>query len=334
MVQSFHIQWHITDICNCRCQHCYQDSFSPASQLSFSALVKIFENIKDFLQRKKVKLTVNLTGGEPLLHPDWKRLLEFLSAQPVVHQLGLITNGHFLDSQNCHFLSRFPGCKLKISAEAAEEKSYEFFRGPGRWEKFLQGIEQARKTGLEMTLMFTLLEINADRLEEVIQFAWEQKFHNVIIERFIPWGKGQLLKKSVISKQKWKQTGKFLLKVCGMEEDLSLLTPYRAFMLVKKKNTINLLGASCVLGKDGLALMPDGTVYPCRRFPLTIGNLRQQSLSEIWENSPILKMLRTRIFLKGKCQSCQVKNCPGCRAFAYALEGDFLEEDKLCFLGD
>ncbi|HOJ40570.1 MAG TPA: radical SAM protein [bacterium] len=333
MAKSFHIQWHITDVCNCRCRHCYQDSFSSETQRPVSELKTIFENVSGFLQKKKMKLTVNLTGGEPLLHPDWPALVEFLSAQEVVKELGIITNGYFI-SRHLHFLSNFPRLKLRLSAEGVDKTTYEFFRGSGGWEKFLEGVAAARETGLEMTLMFTLLETNASQLEPALEFAWKHDFRQVIVERFIPWGRGQCLREKVVSRSNWFQVARALLAYCGLEEDLSVLAAYRAFMVVKKKKGWLLLAAPCIVGQDGLALMPDGTVYPCRRFALAIGNLTGQRLEEIWQSSPVLKMVRHRSFLKGACRDCQVKECTGCRALAYALTGDFLEEDPLCFLRD
>ncbi|MCM8757265.1 MAG: SPASM domain-containing protein, partial [Candidatus Omnitrophica bacterium] len=159
-------------------------------------------------------------------------------------------------------------------------------------------------------------------------------FSRVIIERFIPWGYSQRWKDKVVTLGTWKKTALFLLRTCNLEEDLSLLFPYRAFMVAKKRSELSLKAASCILGKDGLALMPDGTVYPCRRFPLPLGNLTSQSLEEIWENSPVLNILRQRGFLKGKCANCPITECLGCRALAYSLTGGFLNEDPLCFLRD
>lgn len=77
--------------------------------------------------------------------------------------------------------------------------------------------------------------------------------------------------------------------------------------------------------------MPEGTVFPCRRFPISIGNLLNASLKQIWERSEMLEKLRRKENLMGKCGRCEVKNCRGCRSLALALTGDYLGEDPHCW---
>ncbi len=111
------------------------------------------------------------------------------------------------------------------------------------------------------------------------------------------------------------------------EEDL---ISFQAFNVRQRDGEIELLGAPCVVGVDGLCVMPDGTVFPCRRFPVSMGNLLDHSLREIWETSDLLTHLRNRENLKGKCGCCDVEGCRGCRSLALSLTGDYLAEDPHC----
>jgi radical SAM protein with 4Fe4S-binding SPASM domain len=94
----------------------------------------------------------------------------------------------------------------------------------------------------------------------------------------------------------------------------------------------------CAAGISGLTIMPDGTVVPCRRLPLPLGNIRTDSLREIWVESAILNQLRDRSRYKGKCGACRRwALCRGCRAIAYAAslgrrQEDLLADDPQCFL--
>ena len=86
----------------------------------------------------------------------------------------------------------------------------------------------------------------------------------------------------------------------------------------------------CLAGQ----LMP----YRCGRqcpalqlFPKFAGNVRQQSFKDIWENSELFKDLRDFKSYKGKCGSCEYVNvCGGCRARAYSIHGDYMEEEPFC----
>jgi radical SAM protein with 4Fe4S-binding SPASM domain len=61
------------------------------------------------------------------------------------------------------------------------------------------------------------------------------------------------------------------------------------------------------------------------------GNVRQQSLGDIWQTSPVLQQLRDTKQLKGRCGACEFNQlCGGCRCRAYAAYGDYLQEDPAC----
>src|SRR4030042_727185 len=77
--------------------------------------------------------------------------------------------------------------------------------------------------------------------------------------------------------------------------------------------------------------MPEGSVFPCRRFPVSVGNLLDKSLKRIWEESDVLAQLGKRENLKGKCEKCEFRDCRGCRSLALSLTGDYLEEDPHCW---
>ena len=91
-------------------------------------------------------------------------------------------------------------------------------------------------------------------------------------------------------------------------------------------------GGICSIGLDGLCILPDATVLPCRRLPIPIGNLKNDSLLKIWHTSDLLWEIADKRNLKGKCNSCEfITQCSGCRAMAYACTGDYLAEDPQCW---
>jgi radical SAM protein with 4Fe4S-binding SPASM domain len=92
------------------------------------------------------------------------------------------------------------------------------------------------------------------------------------------------------------------------------------------------LGGMCSIGIDSLTILPDGTVLPCRRLPIPIGNLTNDSIFKIWYTSDLLWKIRNKNNLKGKCNKCElIPRCSGCRAIAYAVTGDYLAEDPQCW---
>jgi radical SAM protein with 4Fe4S-binding SPASM domain len=87
----------------------------------------------------------------------------------------------------------------------------------------------------------------------------------------------------------------------------------------------------CLAGTGVCFISHQGEVYPCGYLPVLAGDLRHQSFAEIWENSAVFQQLRDPENLKGKCGRCEFRNiCMGCRARAFAVTGDFLDEEPFC----
>lgn len=329
-MKTFHIQWHLSNVCNLRCRHCYQEDYDTGENVSLKFLKKEFENISEFLREKKRTLTVDLTGGEPLIFPYFEDILSTLEQSGYVKKIGLITNGTLLNEEKIKKLSEYGKLKtIKISCEGCEKKQYEYFRGSG-FEKFLQTLESVKSFPEEKMLIFTLMEDNLSQVPLLFGLVERFGLSGFIIERFFPMGRGKDFEQKMVSLKSWKSTCEYLLSICGLDNALELILPYRGFMLKKNKEW-EIFGSECIVGKDGCALMGDGSVYPCRRFNFPVGNLKEQKFIDIWDKS-FLPFSRKRINLKGNCRVCKVKSCQGCRALAYCTTGDFYQEDPLCFL--
>jgi radical SAM protein with 4Fe4S-binding SPASM domain len=95
----------------------------------------------------------------------------------------------------------------------------------------------------------------------------------------------------------------------------------------------------CAAGLAGITVLEDGTLLPCRRLPVPIGNIRRDSLREVWAASPVLVRLRDRASYRGRCGACaRWAACRGCRAIAWAASladgaADLCADDPQCFHG-
>jgi radical SAM protein with 4Fe4S-binding SPASM domain len=86
----------------------------------------------------------------------------------------------------------------------------------------------------------------------------------------------------------------------------------------------------CPCGTQYCRITPDGKLTPCPYLPEVAGDLRTQSFGEIWRSAPLFQQLREGS-LGGKCGRCEYRElCGGCRARAFALEGDVLAADPSC----
>lgn len=351
--EELYFQWHITDACNFRCRHCYQHGFTGASDLPLSGLIKIYENIACCAGSKKT--VINITGGEPFLRKDIFELLRYLDRHDATREIAVITNASLIDEGVVGRLKEIKKLKqLKISLDGASEKTNDAIRRPGAFRTALEKINLIQeKSSLEVVVMLTVMRSNAYEIPALLQLCREIKADGLIIERFIPLGQSRTLKSEVISRDDWKRMVGEICEYMETDAGTDEMLAYRAFWIRFGNDDVprdashprdlipeiaprflgtELLGAECNLGEDAFAILPNGDLLPCRRFAMKIGNLLDRSLREIVSESRILREVTDKSSLKGKCGSCHIAKCRGCRAFAFAVGDDYLAEDSLCWL--
>ncbi|MBM3249052.1 MAG: radical SAM protein [Candidatus Omnitrophica bacterium] len=338
MSSPFYFQWHITDVCNLRCRHCYQDNFTLKNDLDWNGLKTVCDNIFDALNSWNKKGLITLTGGEPLVKKELIPLLEYLNEAKEIKELNIISNITLMDDRKIDELKKFKKLKkIKFSLEGITPEINDSIRGKGTFKTIIKNFELLKsKNVFEVDLMFTLLKSNLKEVPKIFSFAKKNGLDGFILERFIPLGQSMAMKKEVLSKDDWKNLVELLIDLCQVDCNLNDILHLKAFWVKfhPKSRIPSLLGAPCTVGIDGLCIMPNADVYPCRRLNVPIGNLLKNDLTDIWENSDVLFALRKKYNLKGKCSSCNIQYCRGCRALAYAFKGDYLKEDVQCWHED
>jgi len=329
---GFYIQWHILDRCNLRCVHCYQEHFSRERELDWEGLKQTADNLLDTMKIWNTKLDAALTGGEPFLKPELFQLLEYLDKSEYTGDLCIISNGTIWPdyAQELTELSKFN--EIRISLDGITETTNDLIRGKNSFSKTLENISRWKKLGIPVTLMFTVMKRNLHEIRDIIAFGEKLGIDGIIIERFFPLGQGEEIEKDTLNGPEFVGVWKEVLRQIDIEIDPSELAPFRAIRINFDEEGADVLGSGCVVGKDGMALLPDGTVLPCRRFTLPIGNIIQTPLHDIWKNSKVLDAIQDKTKLEGKCGSCTIDECQGCRAMCYCLLDNYLAEDPHCFI--
>ena len=86
MKEYFAFQWHITDDCDQRCKHCYifsENNCKRLDSMSWEQMQEVVANCEDFCEMYHRLPYFYITGGDPILHPDFWRLLELLKAKDI-----------------------------------------------------------------------------------------------------------------------------------------------------------------------------------------------------------------------------------------------------------
>ncbi|HAE39155.1 MAG TPA: hypothetical protein DCG57_11030 [Candidatus Riflebacteria bacterium] len=331
----FGFQWHLTDRCNRRCRHCYQESFEPgAIEASPAARRKLADAILKAIPVEPV--SINLTGGEPLLLTDLPELMAHLETFPNLADVSIITNGTIHDSTLIETLGRFPRFAMfKMSLESGNRVINDSIRGAGSLEMLRRSIPLYRQfSARPVSLMMTLSRANAATIAETVAFAREAGAAGLMFERFVPLGTGQGMSEAVLTADDWYQAVVAIGQAAGLEVDPDELAACRAYWLWLDREPEDALDAAlCNLGSEAMALMPDGVVFPCRRLEIPVGNLLHESFSTIRSRLAEWDCANVRPRLHGDiCGVCSFEDCPGCRALARALTGDPLVDDPQCVL--
>jgi len=273
---GFGFQWHITWRCAGRCAHCYQLGAESQAELSIDELKRIADGIMGAVPGP---VTVNVTGGEPLLYRGVFELMSHLSRFDKLGELNIITSTNGMDERAVRGLCALPKLDyVKVSLESHDKLVNDGIRGPGHYEMALENIRRLAGAGLRVIIMATLSKRNYESVAGLCALAESLGTHGAIFERFVPLGRGAAeMRDSVLTLNEWRE---ILGTIAGIAEvEAGELSPYKAFWV----NGATVSGAPCCLGPSSMALMPDGTVYPCRRFPVPAGKLPDDGMERILE---------------------------------------------------
>ena len=332
----FTIQWHLTERCNLRCVHCYQDELFSKKELTFDQSKKIIDSILKALKIWKRKGRINFTGGEPLFKKKLLfQLINYVKKKDPQISIGLLTNGTFLTDSVVKKLKKAGVSFVQVSLDGATEKGNDLIRGKGSFKKAVEGIKRLVRANFTSAIMFTLHKKNVHEIPGIVDLALNLGVTRMGVERIVPTGRGKNLRKEMLIPEELHQVFLYLakrrLEIRKKRLKLDIWTYRPLWYLLRKEVKDSQIGGGCSAGLNGLTIMPNGDVMPCRRLNLIIGNLLKDNLFEIWYSSPILWDLRDRTKIR-KCGKCpNLHNCSGCRAVAYAVTGDYLEKDPQCW---
>ena len=339
---EFFIQLHLTERCNLKCTHCYQSGKS-SDEMSLAEIQSVIREVADMLGEWSAAYDVafsssfNITGGEPFLRQDIFPVLEELADKRI--DAYLLSNGILITKDKAEVLSRLGVKGVQVSIEGPEE-IHDAIRGKGSLKRSLSGIQCLLDAGIEVTMNTTLSDINATYFPDVIALASSIGVQKLGFSRLVPSGSGRNLLNKMLTKEVLEDLyGRIFSLNTG---NLKIVTGDPVASQFRSPAGIGDAGpfpsGGCAAGVSGLTILPDGTVTPCRRLPVSLGNVRTDSLREIWSTSEVLTSLRDRSRYEGKCGSCNKWSaCRGCRAIAYEFarahgSTNYLAEDPQCFL--
>lgn len=361
--RGFTLQWHITDRCNLRCLHCYRED-EAAADLGVLEASRLLRQLFDAMDDMHVAAHVAFTGGEPLTRPELLfALLEEAAArhrERPTFSVGLMTNATLIDDEAAQRLAAY--CPMlssvQVSLDGSTAAQNDSIRGRGAFARTVAGIAALRRAcPAALTISFTVQRQNLDDLGGIVDLGAEMGVDSLHIARFAPLGRGKDLRadaENPLTREDVRRAIEFLYQ--RNEEARAAIARGDKRPLVAEERTLfhladpaeairrysagsgRRLGNACAIGVATATVQSDGTLLPCRRLPIPLGNLTVTPFLTLWGKSEVLWDFRLRQRrLAGKCRACEFFTrypglCSGGAAcVAYAALGDYNLPDPHCW---
>ena len=348
--------WETTQACDLACVHCRACAQPGRNSLELST--EEAKRLIDEIARMEVPVFV-LTGGDPLKRPDIFELVRYAADRKVRISLTpsatpLLTCENIVQLKDCGL------ARLAVSLDGPTAEIHDTFRGvKGSYEWTLNAVKWARQLDLPVQINTTITRHNLSQLDDTI--ALLKKLDIVLWSVFflVPTGRGQ--SSDLISAEEFEQVFQKLYETSRQamfDIKSTEAQHYRRFLLQRRTEARRQRPAvtfqripqyaqmpSDTETSDGIGRAPRGLndgkgfvfvshlgeVFPSGFLPVSGGNVRNGSLSEIYRNSPLFRSLRDTRNLEGKCGRCEYREiCGGSRARTFALTGNMFGEEPCC----
>lgn len=330
MVKKFVLQWHLSENCNLKCLHCYQENHKPI-QLSYEQLEKIYKQYKNLLKKLKMKGHINITGGEPLCNPHLFKILDLIKKDEELISFSILTNGTLITKNIAKKIKSYNPSYVQVSLEGGQ-KTNDYIRGKGTYKKIAKGIKNLKKYNIFTSISFTATTLNYKEFPKVVSYAKKYKVDNVWSDRYIPLGDSEdkNLALNVSQTQEYLSImAKERLKLKRKQYNKTTISMYRALQFQKTND----FAYGCTAGDTLLTVMENGDLVPCRRMPIVVGNLLKDDMYKLYKTNSILKELRKNT-IPDDCNDCEhAQMCHGgLKCLTYAIYKDLNHKDIGCNL--
>lgn len=324
----------LTKGCNLRCPHCYVNAGLP---LENELTLKEIKSIIDQLAKLKA-FYVFYTGGEPFIRKDIIEILNYTNKKGL--GISISSNGILLNKEILEKIKNIPFTLFQISLDGTKEV-HNSIRGDVAWERAIKSIKLAKsilKNNIGIGTVIT--KRNWNILDKIINEGANAGADTFTLLCLILTGRADDVQNPTPKE--------FLSSIESAFNQYSLLksklkiakdttVPPALLPKILRDNGVHLTFAPCSFPYY-LGINSDGSVAPCDGLfnskEMIIGNIRENSLAEIWSKSKLLKELIkvNPADLRGVCKKCIYKDyCGGgCRAHAYIRYGDFTMPDPIC----
>lgn len=319
--------WETTQACALACRHCRADArpYRNAAELTTDEGKRLLDDTK----RMGTPVVV-LSGGDPMNRPDIYELIEHgasigLRMCTIPAATSDLTPAHFTRLADAGL------AKVAFSIDASTASVHDDIRRiRGTFDRSIRAAKWAREAGLSLQINSLACTLNIDDLaslgalvEHLGADMWELMF-------LIPTGRGSMLppftpeecERAFEIIYEIEQHAPFVVKVTEAPH-------YRRFLVEHGHDPERMHRVNA--GRGFVFVSHVGEAFPSGFLPMPVGNVRTESIIDIYRNSPRLRALRDGDNIRGSCGECAYRTiCGGSRSRAHAVTGDAFASEPWC----
>ncbi len=338
------IFWEVTRACALKCEHCRAEAQPRRHPLELDTETSL--RVMDDLTEFDTPPIVVLSGGDPFMRPDIFDIAEYgvkkgLTVSLSPSATALVTRDRLAK------LVDIGVRRVSFSLDGASAETHDRFRGfAGTFERTVAAFEMANGVGLSFQVNTTITRSTKPELPEIAGVV--EASGAVIWDLFflVPTGRGT--NAELMSADEHDEVYNWILanqRNWEFRTKTTLGQPFRRATLLKRfaaeRREVHSLtpeevqkawpGPPTNDGRGIFFISHLGEIYPSGFMPVSTGNVRTDSLVDVYRNSQTFRSLRDRSQLAGKCGYCPFNViCGGSRSRAYAMTGDMFAADPTC----
>jgi radical SAM protein with 4Fe4S-binding SPASM domain len=302
------VHWEITYRCNERCTHCYLDVMPPSSQVPGELNTEEAKRVVDELANLGA-LTITFSGGEVFLRKDIFEISDY--ARRKGFAIRFFTNGILIKPEIADKIAAVKPVVVELSVYGRDAATHDSItQVPGSWDLTMRAVHLLLERKIRCIIKTPVMKENIHQINDLRQMAKELGITFQYDLTIIPKHTGDL------TPLKHRPSDDQLLNF--LRERVSPET----WHLYPQNDDFRF----CSIGMNSLSVSPYGEIYTCVGARVSAGNVRQQPLGNIWQESPVWQET-TNLTLSNLpvCHTCELRQfCVRCHGTAAYEDGDML----------
>lgn len=289
--------------CNLACEHCYLPQHNNRG-LSTDIVKKLLNDL-----RREGVITVSFTGGEIFLRNDLFELIE--EARKHYMRVFLLSNATLINREKAKRLRELNVAQVSTTLFSLNPEIHDLISGVnGSQKRAMQGISFLKEFGVPVNVKMPIMKYNADDVKDLADFCKKNSFDFLASPNIFARNDGDKTPKLLqVEDEKLYEIVKYL-----DESQMGL-----EYGDVNKYRSQNQADVPCIAIFSSMAIDSLGDVYPCNSFLYKVGNIFNNSINHIWNESEKLRYLKSIKNDMTKCCDCEfVAHCTRCPGLALA----------------